>query len=63
MGYLIITHKLLDQFASNFDLGTGENHRNVLGWVGWFLWEEFNLQAKQGSQASLFRDEEEISDK
>ena len=30
---LIITHEPLDQFVSNFDWGTRENHGNVLNLV------------------------------
>ena len=54
---LIITQEPLDRFASKFDLGTQENHVNVLSlvlrWVGVDLYRK-KTQAKLGSQTSYF---------
>ena len=44
--FLIIIHKPLDWFASNFDWGTRENHGNVLSMVlrFWIEWVHFSME-------------------
>ena len=45
----IITQEPLDRFASNFNWGTRETHRNVLSLVLRFLieWEDFNCEVNR----------------